>query len=511
MGNISDKRRSLLNVGISIIFKVLLLILSFVVRRLLIQTLGNEYNGINSLFLSILGILSIAELGIGTAITFCMYKPIVDGDREKISALFYFLKRVYLVISLIVLILGIVISFSLPFLANDYTISNKKLYLYFYIFLFSSFLSYYSGSKSSLICAYKNNFIAITIYSLCLIIQYILQIISLLVFKSFVLYLISKCIFEVLQYVILTIYCKKKYLYILSCKRQLCDEQRKEVKKSIGSVFLHQISAKIFSSVDNIVISGMFGVVLLGKYSNYFLVLNSMNEVIKLFFTSMTAIIGQYLLKKSKDESFRLYKLFNNINMILAFIFYLGYFAIINELITLCFGENLLIDNLLLWLLCFTYYCQYLRQACSNFKDSAGLFYKDKYIALFAAILNIILSVLFAFLFGAVGVVVATLVLVILIYIPVESYILHKYMFEKKCVYDIIYKYINAIIFLFAMFLIKNFSFNFTNLFYNIIVNGLISVGISFVCLFIIQSFTIKDSIKTLKDSGFFTRRNING
>ena len=506
MHSLNDKKRSFLNISISVFTKVILLVLAFIVRRILIQQLGNEYNGINSLFLSILGILSIAELGIGTAITFCMYKPIVEGDNEKVSALFVLMKRVYLVIAGTILVLGIIVSFFLPFLAKEYTVETKELYFYFYLFLLSSVLSYFSGAKSALICAYKNNFVATLIYSFSMMVQYVLQIISIILFKSFYLYLISKSIFDLVQYIVLSIYCRKKYYHLFTIKSKLDDETKKDVKKNIGALFLHQITANVFSSVDSLVISSMFGLIILGKYSNYFLIMNSMNEILKLFFTSMTSIIGQYMIKKSKDEVHSLYSLFNNLNIVLGFIFYLGFFAVSDDLIMIFFGEDLLLDRGLLMLVTVTYFTQFLRQACANFKDAAGLFYRDRFIVLAAAILNIILSIVFALVFGIYGVIIATFVLILTIYLPVDSFLFHNYQLDRKCYKDILYKLIVIGIFTGAVFLMNFWTYSNDNVYLEFLANGFISVGISLTIVIIIQAFSLKKSIATLKNIGFRRR-----
>ena len=506
MSRLNDKKRSLLNISLSIIGKVILLVMAFLVRRLLIKELGNEFNGINSLFVSVLGILAIAELGIGTAITFCMYKPIVENDNEKVSALFHLMKRVYVIIALVIFVVGIIISFFIPYMAKDYTVNKSELFVYFYLFLLSSVLSYFSGAKSALICAYKNNFIATLIYTASMLVQYLGQIISLVVFKSFYLYLISKSIFDVVQYLILTIYCNKKYYHIIKTKSSLTTETKNEVKKNIGALFLHQITANIFASVDSLVISTMFGLIILGKYSNYFLILGSMNEILKLVFTSMTSIIGQYMIKKSKKEVSDLYSLFNNFNVALGIIFYLGYFAVVDDLITIFFGENLLLDKKLLMLITITYFIQFLRQACANFKDACGLFYKDRFLVLLAAILNIVLSIVFAYWFDIYGVIIATLLLILTIYLPVDSYLFHKYQLETKCYKDLLFKFIASLFFVGGIMVMYFIKIEIDNNWLHFLVYGSISVGISLVLVSILESFSIKRSFKTIKTLGLLGR-----
>ena len=110
-----DKHRSVLNVTISIIFRVLTLVATLVTRRVLIRYIGNDMNGLNSLYLSIIGFLSVAELGVGSAITFCMYKPIVEGDNDKVAALYGLFRKLYRIIGCVIFAAGLIF---LPFLPS---------------------------------------------------------------------------------------------------------------------------------------------------------------------------------------------------------------------------------------------------------------------------------------------------------------------------------------------------------------------------------------------------------
>ena len=274
-------------------------------------------------------------------------------------------------------------------------------------------------------------------------------------------------------------------------------EDKKNVKKNIYALCLHKITGMIFFSIDNLVISAMFGVILLGKYSNYFLILNSMNEVLKLVFISLTSIIGHQIIKKSKKDAKKYYTFLNNVNVIIGFIFYLGYYAIVNELVTICFGGDLELGQWLVFLLTVTYFIQFLRHACETFKDSAGLFYKDRFISLIASVLNVGLSIGLAYLIGMNGVIVATLVIVVLVYLPVDSFITYKYVFGKNFLYDLLYKAIVTGVFIGAVFLMRFVRQGFDSHFITLLVNGFISVGISLVCVFLLQIPWLKFDIKT--------------
>ena len=163
-----DKKRGLLNVIVSIMFKVLLLVGAILVRRYLIKYIGDEVNGLNSLYTSIIGFLAVAELGVGSAITFCMYKPIVEWDNDKVSALYHLFTKLYLIIGAVIFVVGCALIPLLPYLAADYQNVDQNVYLTFFLMLVSVVVTYLFSSKTSLINAYKNNYITtiITVYSL---------------------------------------------------------------------------------------------------------------------------------------------------------------------------------------------------------------------------------------------------------------------------------------------------------------------------------------------------------
>ena len=147
-----DKRKGTINVTVSIVFRMVILILNILVRRYLIRCIGDEINGLNSLYISILDFLAVAELGVGSAITFCMYKPIVDGDNDKVSALYGLFTKLYLIIGGIILAAGCIIMPLLPFVAKGYQDVDVNLYLTFGLTLIAVVMTYLFSSKTSLLC-----------------------------------------------------------------------------------------------------------------------------------------------------------------------------------------------------------------------------------------------------------------------------------------------------------------------------------------------------------------------
>ncbi len=484
-----DKKKGLLNIIVSIIFKVFLLIGAILVRRFLIKYAGNEVNGLDSLYISIIGFLAVAELGVGSAITFCMYKPIVDGDNNKVSALYHLFTKLYVIIGAIILAAGCILLPFLKYFAADYQQIDQNLYLTFFLMLVSVVISYLFSSKTSLINAYKNNYITTTISSLGMLLQYGLQILVLILTRSFVWYLVCRIIAVVVQWGITEVLARKSYNDIIKNKQKLDSDTKKEVTKSVKAMFMHKIGGVLVNTADSVIISAFIGVVILGKYTNYTTIMTAMTGVLNLFFTPLTSVIGHLCVEEDKTNVKKYFKFFHTFNAIIGIIFFLGYYAIIDNIVSICFGNNLELTKSVSFIITLNYFIQFMRQATLLFRDATGTFYNDRWKPLFEGIINIGLSIgfvyLFSFLFGnefaVVGVIVATIVTNLTICHTVEPHVLYKYALQSKTSKYYIRNYLYIAIFA-AVLVALNFCLQtYDNQWIELLVNGCIAVAIAII------------------------------
>lgn len=479
-----DKKKSLLNVIFGILFKFLVLFSMLFARRILIKEVGNEANGVISLFTSVIGFLAVAELGVGVAITFCMYKPIIDGDTLKVAALYNLFKKLYLIIGSVIFVVGLIITPFIKLMATDYSL-DYNIYLLFIIQLISVVITYLYSANISLINAYKNNYITTIINSSCQILKSFLQILLLITTHSLYLYLLSGIVVECLQTIILMLIVKKRYSdIVINNKEKIDEETKKEVTKNIKAMFMHKIGGVIVNTIDSMVISIVLGVVVLGYYSNYITVVTALIGIINLIFSQLTSVVGHAFYQKD-DKTYRKYFiLFYLLNYFVGTFSFICFFACVSPFINIVFGENLLLSDSVLFVITFNYFIQFMEQAVRLFKDSSGLFYQDRYKCIFESVVNLILSILFVYWIGVVGVIVATIITNLLICHTVEPYVLYKYAFHQKPYkyYMINYIFIGIFIGLtFTYFYIFKYVAN--NYFTQFIVNGLVA------SLFSIPSF----------------------
>lgn len=473
-----DKRRSLLNVSVSIFFKILLLFLALLTRRFLIRFLGNEVNGINSLYTSIIGFLSVAELGIGTAITFCMYEPIAKNEIPKVAALYRLFVKIYTIIGIIILVLGLCLLPAIPYLAKDYTI-DSNIYITFAIMLLSVVLSYMYSAKTSLINAYKNNYISTIILSIATVIQQVLQILVLFIFQSFELYLFCMVISVLIQWILTEIYVRKQYKEIIFLKEKLDSNTAQKVVRSTKAMFAHKLGSLLVNTADSIIISYFLGVVLLGKYSNYTTIMVSMTSVLSLFFTSLTSIIGHFCVTENIEQVHKYFNIFFSLNFIIGCIFFLGYYAVIDDVVQICFGDNLSLTKDISFVITLNYFIQFMRQVVLVFRDATGTFYNDRFKPVLEGIVNIILSILLVNFIGIVGVIVATIITNLLICHIIEPFVLYKYALLDSPKKYYIKLYFFILVFVVLLVLDNYILCNLQNSWMDILVNGFIAVAIA--------------------------------
>lgn len=474
-----DKRKGLLNISVSVAFKLIIMVVSIIVKRCLIQSCGNEVNGLNSLYLSIIGFLSVAELGIGSAITFCMYKPIVEGDNNKVSALYQLFNRIYWIIGAIILLVGLMLTPFIGYFAKDYKQLNVNMYVTFILMLISVVITYPYGAKSALINAHKNNYITTAIFSCGALLQYTLQIFVLLFTKSFEWYLICRSVSALVQGVATEIVARKKYSGII-CNHQKVDlEARKELTLSIKAMFMHKVGILLVNTVDSIVISAFVGVVSLGEYSNYNSIMVSMTGIISLVFSSLTSVLGHLYVETEKRVSQRYCEMFHLMNFVLGAIFYLGYYAIIDNLIAILFSADLIISKAITMAITLNGFIQFLRKDVLAFRDATGTFYHDRWKPLIEGAVNIVLSICFVKWIGVAGVIVATIITNLVICHIVEPYVLYTNAFSSSPVRYYIKNYGMIGVFFVALLVLDLCMVSIGNAFVELLANGFISVGIS--------------------------------
>lgn len=409
--------------------QIILVLLNFILRTVFIRTLGVEYLGISSLFMNIINVLSIAELGIGSAITFSMYKPIKDNDYDRIAALVDYYRKVYYVIAAIITGIGLAL---LPFMHLIVNIPGgvDNINLIFSLYLANTVLSYLAYYKRSIITTDQKNYIIVSINFLVTFIQVLGQCMVLLLTKNFILFLIIQIVCTLVGNILIEAKANKLYPYLRN-KHVLPKEVRSDIASNIKAMFLYKLGGMVMNQTDTILISLLIGTIWVGYYANYAMLIAAAKTFIAIIFTSLFASIGNL---NAGDDEEKKYSLFKTLNLATFWIFgfvSVSFFVLFDDFITLWLGEQFLLSKWVTLLIVLNFFIPGMLSHITSFRDTTGLFRKTQYIVMITAVLNIVLSCIFGQVWGMAGILLAAVIARLSTNFWYEPYALCKYYFNK--------------------------------------------------------------------------------
>lgn len=487
---------SIKNIIMNFLYNILNYGLRFVSRIVFVKTLAEVYLGVNGLLSNVLGILALTELGIGTAIGYSLYQPLAKKNTEKIRSLMKFYKKAYRIIALIVLSLGLILLPFLPYLIKDVT-GIKNLNIIYLIFLLNMVIGYLFSYKRTLIESDQKKYKIVPFIMTFSIITSMLQIIVLFIFKNYIIYLLIQSICIIVENITINNYINKQYPYLKN-KEEIKPIEKKElaiIKNKVKALLLHKIGAYTLTSTDNLIISKIIGIVTVGIYSNYSLIVNMISSLIYVLVSNVTSSLGNLIASESSKKRM---KVFNEMNLT-CFILYgissVCFINLFNPFIELVFGEKFLLPMSVVYIIVINHYLTGMNNTVISIQTAAGLYEKDKYIPLIQSAVNLIISIILAIKIGLAGVFIGTVVSTLLPLI-IKPLIVYKHVFnEKTSIYfkELIQQTVVIIISTMLTYLLTRYI-DIKNIYIDLVYRLIISVTIPGIIIYIL--YKNKDSFK---------------
>ncbi len=427
----SRSKKSFINIITGVGYQIFTILISFVSRTIFIHTLGSGYLGISSLFTNILSVLSLAELGIGTAMFYCMYEPLATNDRQKLASLIRYFKKLYIFLAGIVFISGLIV---IPFLRYIVNLSTDITYIraYFFLYLLDTVVSYLCVYKTSILTADQKDYIIKLCRTLFDITRLIVQLLILILLKNFTLYLIVQIVCSMGNNIIATVYVNKKYSYVNQPSVVLPKSERKQIWNNIRAMFSYKVGGVILNNTDQLLISMLVCTEAVGLYSNYYMPIKSIMGVTSTVFIAVQASIGNLAVEKSSKRQFEIFKLLDLCSFWLYGFFTICFCVLLQDFIVLWIGDSYLLSNELVYIIACTYYLTGVLYPIWCYRETVGLFQHTKNIMFYASFLNIIFSIILGKKFGLEGIFAATIIARILTNIWFEPYKLFSIYFKEK-------------------------------------------------------------------------------
>lgn len=420
------------NIGWGVIEKLISLGIPFIMRTVMIYTLGELFLGLNGLFTSVLQVLNVAELGISTAIVYSMYKPLAEQNVEEVCALLSLYKKCYRVIGTIVLVLGLI---CIPFLENLISGDIPKevnIYILYLMNLISIVLSYQLFSyRTSLLIANQRNDIVSRVRVIVIIIQSLFQFLSLLYFRNYYLYIACIIIGTVLNNVIAAIICKRIYPQYI-CKGKVSKSVINDIRKKVSGMLFQKIGGIVLAAVDTIIISAFLGLRTLAIYQNYYYIITALFGVLGIIMSSMIAPIGNSIVTESVKKNYKDFKKFNFIYVWIISWCTICLLCIYQPFMKIWVGEELMLPTHLVCLFAVYFFTHKWCDMLYIYQDACGIWWETKYIPLAAATLNLVANIIMVKVIGLAGVLISTIISVVFVYDIGYSIVLFKVYFKQK-------------------------------------------------------------------------------
>lgn len=432
------------NLFFGLINKMVMIILPFITITIIIYYLGVEYLGLNSLFSSLLSVLNLAELGFGSALVYSMYKPIAEDDDEHICCLLNFYKICYRIIGLIVFGAGLVCLPYIKYFIKDAQYPEQiNIYIVYSIYLLNTVLSYLVFAyKKSLLIAYQRNDICSLYNTVILFVQYVLQILIIVLSRNYYVYLLLLPIATVVENVIIA-WRVKRIFPNLNATGKLEKSEKDTIFLKVKALFFYKLGFIIANSVDNLVISAFLGLTVLAVYNNYFYIISALFGFLTMYYNSMSAGIGNSIVTENKEKNYEDFKTLSFIQAWLIGWCTICLICLFQPFMKLWVGEKYLFSNVTVVLFGVYFYAWKVQDVVHVYKEAAGMWEQDMWRPLIGGLVSLVGNLLWVKPLGVNGIILSTICASVFVGIPWSSQVLFRNYFKTgiKEYFIMLFKY----------------------------------------------------------------------
>jgi O-antigen/teichoic acid export membrane protein len=441
---VNRKKNATRNIIFGTCLKLYQIVVPFLMRTIMIYFMGVQYLGLNSLFTSVLQVLNLAELGVGSAMVYSMYKPIAEHDSDTICALMGLYRKYYRIIGMVVLVAGSILIPFVPHLIKSDVPDGINIYVLYIMNLLATVFTYWLYAyKNSILQAYQRTDVVSKVTMITDTIKYALQILVIIFLKNYYIYVLILIVLQIVANISTAFVVSKMYPEY-ECKGELPKEEVKQINLRIKDLFTSKIGAVIVNSADTVVISAFLGLTMLAIYQNYFFIISSVIAIIAVVFNSCTAGIGNSIIVETTEKNYNDFKKFTFLIAWLAGFCTVCILCLMQPFMNIWMNGNseLMLGMSEVICFCVYFFVYEIQQLLLTYKDAAGMWHEDKFRPLVTALTNLALNIIMVQFWGLYGVLLSTVISIILIGMPWLFYNLFTVLFKRNA-----FKYVIRIVY----------------------------------------------------------------
>lgn len=468
--------KSLKNAKIGAFFFLISIFAQFISRKIFLDFLGDEFIGLTSTLRSVLGFLNLAELGIGTAIGYALYKPLFSKDHNEINKIIALLGILYKRIGLFIFGAGLIISFFFPYFFGDTNFSLGLIYFAYFSFLSSTLLSYFFNYHMTLLEADQKGYVVQVYFQSLNIGRLIVQSIIAYYLQSFYAWVIMEVIFSLILSIILRLKIRQHYPWLIINSKESAKiiKEYPEIITKTKQLFIHKMGSFVKDGTDNILVYALVNLQSVTFFGNYQLIFMNLISLIKVTFAGTGAGIGNLVAENNEKNIQKVFWEMMALQFFIAGFFSITIYYLIGPFIILWIGEEYILGELILLLLIGNFFISLIRSPVQHFQNAYGLF-SDVWAPACEILLNLVVSYIFGKLWGISGIILGTFLSLSVIAMIWKPYFLYKRGFRIS-----IWNYWKGVIPLFGVFIISAFLVSFIqNRFFSIEEVTFLSWGLS--------------------------------
>lgn len=435
MAKRSHSESVFINTGSGFALKLVVLMMNLVLKRIFIHTLGVQYNGVSTLFTDILSMLSLAEMGVGSAITFALYRPIREQDNRRIAALMNFYRKAYHLIACMVMAGGALCIPFLPYLVKEVPDIQESITLIFVLYVVNNATSYLRIYKSTLLTASERGYMINRVTIWFVLGRTVLECVLLLVFKNFILYLVVGILESLVRNAVISREAEKLYPQINDyADERLTKEETRRLLGDVGALALYKICQVILSSTDSIVISAApaLGVVTVGFLGNYRLLFNTINQLVSQFYQAFTPSLGVLATEADAEKQHQVFRTVNFMAFWVMCFCCTSLVCLSSPFVRLWLGKDYILPLNLLLVMALNNYISSMNRATNIFRNGNGLFVQGKFRPVGMAVMNIAMDIVLVKPLGVFGVLLATCIARLTTQVWYDPWLVHKKVFKRS-------------------------------------------------------------------------------